>query len=58
MTCIFTDHIGVDDFVGTPPASLRAISRWFIFAQGLLDALIYGLVEWQYVPPLLGVYPS
>jgi hypothetical protein len=35
------------DFVGRPPVALRAISRWFIFAQGILDALIYGLVEWQ-----------
>ncbi|KAL7419331.1 hypothetical protein Q5752_006169 [Cryptotrichosporon argae] len=35
------------DFSGDPPASLRAISRWFIFAQGVLDALIYGLVEWH-----------
>lgn len=35
------------DFVGTPPTALRAISRWFIFAQGILDALIYGLVEWH-----------
>jgi len=35
------------DFVGTPPVALRAVSRWFIFAQGLLDALIYGLVEWH-----------
>ncbi|ORY30332.1 hypothetical protein BCR39DRAFT_558612 [Naematelia encephala] len=35
------------DFVGQPPVVLRAISRWFIFAQGLLDALIYGYVEWH-----------
>ena len=35
------------DFAGNPPTPLRAVSRWFIFAQGILDALIYGLVEWQ-----------
>ncbi|RXK40939.1 hypothetical protein M231_01787 [Tremella mesenterica] len=35
------------DFVGTPPTALRAVSRWFIFAQGMLDAIIYGLVEWH-----------
>lgn len=35
------------DFAGQPPVVLRAISRWMIFAQGILDALIYGLVEWQ-----------
>lgn len=35
------------DFAGKPPVVLRAISRWFIFSQGILDALIYGLVEWQ-----------
>ncbi|WVN89355.1 uncharacterized protein L203_104578 [Cryptococcus depauperatus CBS 7841] len=33
-------------FVGDPPHSLRAISRWFVLAQGLLDAIIYGFVEW------------
>lgn len=37
------------DFVDQPPTVLRAMSRWFVFAQGVLDALIYGLVEWQYV---------
>jgi hypothetical protein len=35
------------DFAGHPPVALRAISRWFIFSQGVLDAIIYGLVEWQ-----------
>lgn len=35
------------DFAGTPPTILRALSRWFIFAQGILDALIYGFVEWH-----------
>ena len=38
-----------DDFASRPPIVLRALSRWFVFAQGLLDAIIYGLVEWQYV---------
>jgi hypothetical protein len=35
------------DFAGQPPTVLRAMSRWFVFAQGVLDAVIYGLVEWQ-----------
>lgn len=35
------------DFTGEPPRALRAVSRWMIFGQGLLDALIYGLVEWH-----------
>ncbi|AFR97489.1 hypothetical protein C343_05632 [Cryptococcus neoformans C23] len=35
------------DFCGRPPHALRAISRWFILAQGLLDAIIYGVVEWH-----------
>lgn len=35
------------DLVGGAPTVLRALSRWFVFAQGVLDALIYGLVEWQ-----------
>lgn len=37
----------VYDFVGTPPIELRALSRWMMFGQGLLDAFIYGLVEWH-----------
>lgn len=37
----------VYDFAGGAPTVLRAMSRWFVFAQGVLDALIYGLVEWQ-----------
>lgn len=39
-------HI-IYDFAGSPPEELRAISRWMIFGQGLLDALIYGVVEWH-----------
>ncbi|ORX33971.1 hypothetical protein BD324DRAFT_637845 [Kockovaella imperatae] len=35
------------DIAGTPPKPLRAVSRWFIFSQGILDAIIYGLVEWH-----------
>jgi hypothetical protein len=35
------------DFAGETPTVLRALSRWFVFAQGVLDAIIYGLVEWQ-----------
>lgn len=35
------------DFASRPPIVLRALSRWFVFAQGLLDAIIYGLVEWH-----------
>lgn len=35
------------DFVGSPPRSLRAISRWMIFGQGLLNCVIYGVVEWH-----------
>lgn len=35
------------DFSGNPPLELRAISRWMMFGQGLLDALIYGVVEWH-----------
>ncbi|WWD21594.1 hypothetical protein CI109_106080 [Kwoniella shandongensis] len=35
------------DFAGHPPRSLRAISRWLILSQGLLDAIIYGVVEWH-----------
>ncbi|KAL1407325.1 hypothetical protein Q8F55_006747 [Vanrija albida] len=35
------------DFVGQPPTALRAVSRWMIFGQGLLDAIIYGVVEWH-----------
>ncbi|KAK8847503.1 hypothetical protein IAR55_005361 [Kwoniella newhampshirensis] len=35
------------DFAGRPPESLRAISRWLILSQGLLDAVIYGIVEWH-----------
>jgi hypothetical protein len=35
------------DFVGDPPIELRAISRWMMFGQGLLDAFIYGIVEWH-----------
>lgn len=39
-------HI-IYDFAGSPPDELRAISRWMIFGQGLLDAIIYGVVEWH-----------
>ncbi|WVQ83169.1 hypothetical protein IAT38_005307 [Cryptococcus sp. DSM 104549] len=35
------------DFAGDPPTSLRAISRWLVLSQGLLDAIIYGFVEWH-----------
>lgn len=35
------------DFTGEPPRALRAISRWMIFGQGVLDFIIYGLVEWH-----------
>ncbi|KAK4684863.1 hypothetical protein P7C73_g5303, partial [Tremellales sp. Uapishka_1] len=36
------------DFASTdPPVALRAVSRWFIFAQGLFDAIIYGAVEYH-----------
>ncbi|KGB80158.1 hypothetical protein CNBG_5996 [Cryptococcus deuterogattii R265] len=35
------------DLCGNPPHALRAISRWFILAQGLLDAIIYGVIEWH-----------
>ncbi|CAK9786880.1 hypothetical protein CC85DRAFT_331552 [Cutaneotrichosporon oleaginosum] len=35
------------DFVGNPPGELRAISRWMIFGQGLLNGIIYGIVEWH-----------
>ncbi|WWC86792.1 uncharacterized protein L201_001671 [Kwoniella dendrophila CBS 6074] len=35
------------DFAGTPPPALRAISKWMILAQGVLDAIIYGVVEWH-----------
>ncbi|WWC68056.1 uncharacterized protein I206_101975 [Kwoniella pini CBS 10737] len=35
------------DFAGQPPTSLRAISKWMILAQGILDAIIYGIVEWH-----------
>ncbi|WVQ75919.1 hypothetical protein IAR50_005554 [Cryptococcus sp. DSM 104548] len=35
------------DFAGDPPTALRAISRWFVLSQGLLDAIIYGFVEWH-----------
>ncbi|KAL7411028.1 hypothetical protein BDY24DRAFT_397460 [Mrakia frigida] len=31
----------------TPIPALSAISRWFVFSQGLADALIYGLIEWK-----------
>ena len=38
----------VDDFISPNPSTpLRAISRWFVFSQGIVDALIYGVVEWQ-----------
>lgn len=39
-------HI-IYDFAGSPPEELRAISRWMIFGQGLLDGIIYGIVEWH-----------
>ncbi|WVQ98159.1 hypothetical protein IAU59_005281 [Kwoniella sp. CBS 9459] len=35
------------DFAGHPPVSLRAISKWMVLGQGILDALIYGVVEWH-----------
>lgn len=35
------------DFVGNPPTGLRAMSRWMIFGQGLLNLVIYGLVEFH-----------
>ncbi|WVW78340.1 hypothetical protein I302_100294 [Kwoniella bestiolae CBS 10118] len=35
------------DFAGKPPTALRAISKWMILAQGVLDAVIYGVVEWH-----------
>ncbi|WWD07539.1 hypothetical protein V865_005640 [Kwoniella europaea PYCC6329] len=35
------------DFAGNPPVGLRAISKWMILAQGVLDAIIYGVVEWH-----------
>ncbi len=36
------------DFVNNDePVALTAIARWFVFAQGLVDALIYGFVEWS-----------
>lgn len=37
------------DFVhpNNEPVALQALSRWFIFAQGLVDAVIYGLIEWR-----------
>ncbi|WWC59593.1 uncharacterized protein I303_102150 [Kwoniella dejecticola CBS 10117] len=37
----------VYDFAGNPPTSLRAISKWMVLAQGVLDAVIYGVVEWH-----------
>ncbi|GMK59373.1 hypothetical protein CspeluHIS016_0703880 [Cutaneotrichosporon spelunceum] len=39
-------HI-IYDFVGYPPDTLRAVSRWMIFGQGLLNGIIYGVVEWH-----------
>ncbi|BEI83902.1 hypothetical protein CcaverHIS002_0405060 [Cutaneotrichosporon cavernicola] len=39
-------HI-IYDFVGYPPDQLRAIARWMIFGQGLLNGIIYGVVEWH-----------
>lgn len=36
------------DFASTSePIGLRAVSRWFVFAQGAVDAFIYGFVEWN-----------
>ncbi|KAK6903606.1 hypothetical protein I203_107111 [Kwoniella mangroviensis CBS 8507] len=35
------------DFAGNPPIGLRAVSKWMILAQGVLDAIIYGVVEWH-----------
>ncbi|OCF33866.1 hypothetical protein I317_01358 [Kwoniella heveanensis CBS 569] len=35
------------DFAGDPPVALRAISKWMVLGQGVLDALIYGVVEWH-----------
>jgi hypothetical protein len=45
--------IDLDDFISPNPSTpLRAISRWFVFSQGIVDALIYGVVEWQCVSHL------
>lgn len=35
------------DFVGNPPTGVRAMSRWMIFGQGLLNLIIYGAVEFH-----------
>ncbi|WVR04713.1 hypothetical protein IAU60_001724 [Kwoniella sp. DSM 27419] len=35
------------DFAGRPPTALRAISKWLVLGQGVLDAIIYGIVEWH-----------
>lgn len=35
------------DFVGSPPPELRAISRWTMFGQGILDGVIYGVIEYH-----------
>ncbi|WRT64674.1 uncharacterized protein IL334_001608 [Kwoniella shivajii] len=35
------------DFAGQPPTALRAISKWMVLAQGVLDAIIYGVIEWH-----------
>ncbi|EKD00262.1 hypothetical protein A1Q2_05439 [Trichosporon asahii var. asahii CBS 8904] len=35
------------DFVGNPPTGVRAMSRWMIFGQGLLNLVIYGAVEFH-----------
>jgi hypothetical protein len=36
----------LQDFVRPKPIpALSAVARWMIFAQGLLDAIIYGIIE-------------